>query len=176
MTDQPTPDGTMPTGVKRFVPSLRSRWWTLLLGASLMLNLLIGGIVLGNRFGHGERFVGANMVQLLPRQFLRELPRDRRRELLEEVRQSAGNAREVRQIYATRALQLADVLEQSDPKPTDIAAALDGFSADSQAIVARSATAVRDTIAKLTPDERKTLATALRNRAAATNRGRKSDQ
>lgn len=174
MTDNMKPGrDAPPAGLTRFVPQLHSRWWTAILGASLMLNLLIGGIVFGNRFGHGERFVGANMVQLLPRQFLRELPRERRGELLEAVRQSAGNPREVRQIYARHALQLADVLEKDDPQPADIKAALDGFSSDSQAMVARSATAVRDTIAKLTPAERKALAAALRSRATNTNRGRK---
>ena len=48
----------------RFVPQLSSRWWTALLGLSLMANLLIAGLVLGTRYRGDDRIMGASAVQV----------------------------------------------------------------------------------------------------------------
>ena len=46
--------------LKTYVPSLHSRWWTGLLGLSLMANLLVGGAIIGKAFhgGRGENMAG----------------------------------------------------------------------------------------------------------------------
>jgi hypothetical protein len=74
-------DTTHTTAKHRFgwLPHLRSRWWAVVLGLSLMLNLLVGGIMLGGAFGphRMERLSGASYVQLIPRSFFRQLPKER---------------------------------------------------------------------------------------------------
>ena len=48
------PPVTAESAIRRpWLPQLRSRWWTLLLGVSLMANLLVIGLALG--FGYEGR-------------------------------------------------------------------------------------------------------------------------
>ncbi len=76
-------DGT--TTKSRYWPAQGSRWWSALLIASLALNLFIGGAIATRFFTHGgpQRFIGASYTQLIPRGFFAEMPRDRRRVLLD---------------------------------------------------------------------------------------------
>jgi len=56
MTQQPQmPEERGPSKWTGWLPTLRSRWWTVLLGLSLMLNLAIGGMIAGNFMEHGPR-------------------------------------------------------------------------------------------------------------------------
>jgi hypothetical protein len=91
MTDNPT------RSWYRFVPQLNSRWWTALLGLSLMANLLIAGLVLGTRYRGDDRIMGASAVQVFPRSFLRDMPRERRNELMGIVRRDMRGLRDMRE-------------------------------------------------------------------------------
>ncbi len=153
-------------GFARFIPRLSSRWWTGLLVASLMFNLLVGGIALGRyyTFGPPDRLMGASYVQLIPRNFFRELPRNRRQELMEIVRGNRGDLRELRKASEESAGKLADVLEKDAYTEAEAIAVINAFSTGSESLAAKGGAVVLDIIRKLSPEERKLLAASIRQR------------
>lgn len=156
-------------------PQLRSRWWTLLLGLSLMLNLLIGGVIFGDRLrdGRGDRLMGASYVQLIPRSFFRELSRERRHELMQFVRESHDDLRSLRSQYEGTSLKLAEVLEKDNFTPDELRQTVTAFSTGTESLAARGGDVVVKIIGQLTPEERKLLAQAIRQRDAASKKRRK---
>jgi Spy/CpxP family protein refolding chaperone len=165
MTDAPSTEASI-TGIKRFLPQLRSRWWSALLIGSLMLNLLVGGIAIGNVASHGpsDRLMGASYVQLIPRRFLQEMPRERRRELMEIVRNNRADLRALRKASEDSALKLAEALEKDTYTEADALAVITAFSTGSESLAAKGGSVVLDIIRKLTPEERKQLAASIRER------------
>lgn len=164
MSDQATP--TPRAGIARFLPQLRSRWWAALLVASLMFNLLVGGIALGRYYTYGapDRLMGASYVQLIPRRFFHELPSQRRKELMEIVRGNRADLRELRKASEASAGKLADVLAKDSYAEADVIAVINAFSTGSESLAAKGGTVVLDIIRKLTPEERKLLAASIRER------------
>lgn len=167
---------TTPESVKRqWLPALRSRWWTLLLGLSLMANLLVGGLAIGHFVSGGppERIAGITYIQLIPRSFFRELSFERRREFMKLIRERSKDLRNLRDTANTAPVKLADALELPDFDPAAIQTAVDGFTTGSGSLAASGGGLVMDIIAKLTPEERKLLATAIRERAETADRRKK---
>jgi Heavy-metal resistance len=160
------------SGWSRYVPVLRSRWWTGLLALSLMANLLVGGIALGHRFGpeRGERLMGASAAQLVPRKFFMELPPERRRELLGDVRTNMRDLRGLRDGSSPAVLQIADTLAAEPFDQTRFRQAVDAYATGPDSLSVRGATIINGLIAKLTPEERQQLARAMRDRAAGRKR------
>ena len=156
-----------------WLPQLKSRWWTLLLGLSLMLNLLVVGLVAGQGFDRGPvgRIMGASYVQLIPRRFLSELPRERRKVLMDIVHQRGDELRNLREDSFESPLKLADVLEKEGATAADLKAAIDAFTTGSGSLAASGGAVVNDIVNQLTPDEKRLLAAAIRDRA---NNRRKS--
>jgi Heavy-metal resistance len=150
----------------RFVPQLRSRWWTALLGLSLMANLLVAGLVLGSRYRGDDRIMGANAVQVFPRSFLSSLPRDRRNELMGVVRRDMRGLRDMREGSSEEILKLADALEKDTGDLSLIRPAIAGYATGPDSLAARTVTLVTGVIEKMTPEERKSLASAIRERAS----------
>jgi uncharacterized membrane protein len=151
-----------------WLPQLRSRWWTLLLGLSLMLNLMVGGIVFGDRFGGGraDRLMGASYVQLIPRNFFRQLSHDRRKQLMEIVRESRDDLRGLRSQYEGTSVKLAEVLEKDTFSPEELRQSVSAFSTGTESLAARGGEVVIKIVNQLTPEERKQLAQAIRQRDA----------
>jgi uncharacterized membrane protein len=153
-------------------PSGWSRWWSILLIASLAINLLIGGAVATRFFFRPppERFVGASYAQLVPRRFLGDLDRARRLELLSVLKQYRKDFSDNRKAAMLASAQLADALEAVpyDQKKVDVA--VQGYSATGNQMVASGATAALDFISRLSPDERKMMAQRLRERARVDDR------
>jgi uncharacterized membrane protein len=162
-----------PSGPDRlsFLPRLQSRWWSLVLGLSLMLNLLVGGIVLGGVFGHGrsERLAGISYVQLMPRNFLQQLPRERRATLMQIVRDNREDLRALRKVHDGNSLKLADVLEKETFSIEDVRQAVTAFSTGTESLAARGGEVVVKIVSELSPDERKLLAKAIRDRDSRAN-------
>jgi uncharacterized membrane protein len=152
--------------IKAYVPSLNSRWWTGLLGVSLMVNLLVGGAIIGRAFHdrHGENMGRASFVQLVPRKFIIELPSDRRRELMQFMRDDHQEMKSMRAGFQATALKLADVLDVENFDAANVKAIIDNFTTGSESLAARGGAAVEDLISKLTPMERKQLAAAIRDK------------
>lgn len=171
MTDIPQ------TPLKRpWLPQLRSRWWTLLLGLSLMANFLVLGLAIGFGFDErrAERITGASYIQLIPRDFLHGLSRERRNELMAIVHDRSHELRDLRKTSQASPLKLADALEKAGATDADIKAAIDAFTTGSESLAAGGGTVVMEIVAKLTPEERKLLAASIRERADnADRRGRK---
>lgn len=160
---------------KSWLPQLQSRWWTLLLGLSLMLNLLVGGLIFGDRVAGGrmDRLVGASYVQLIPRSFFRELSRERRHELLQIVRESREDLRGLRSQYEGTSLKLAEVLEKEAFTPDELRQAVSAFSTGTESLAARGGEVVVKIVGQLTTEERKLLAQAIRKRDETGKKRRK---
>ncbi len=160
---------------KSWLPQLQSRWWTLLLGLSLMLNLLVGGVIFGDRVAGGrmDRLVGASYVQLIPRSFFRELSRERRHELLQIVRESREDLRGLRSQYEGTSLKLAEVLEKEAFTPDELRQAVSAFSTGTESLASRGGEVVVKIVSQLTSEERKLLAQAIRKRDETGKKRRK---
>ncbi len=161
---------------RNWLPQLRSRWWTLLLGLSLMINLLVAGLAIGVGFDErrAERLAGASYIQLIPRDFMHRLPRERRVELMGIVHQRSHQLRDLRAMSQSSPLKLADALEKDGATDADIKLAVDAFTTGSESLAAGGGAVVMEIVGKLSPDERKLLAASIRTRAERANR-RKRD-
>lgn len=155
-----------PVKAQSWLPQLRSRWWALVLGLSLMLNLLVGGIIVGGAFGphRAERLAGASYIQLIPRNFFRQLPKDRREALMQIVKNNRDDLKNLRSAYETNSLKLAEALEQENFSLDAVRATVAAFSTGTESLAARGGEVVLHIVEQLTPDERKLLAEAIRNR------------
>ena len=158
-------DGT--TTKSRYWPGQGSRWWSALLIASLALNLLIGAAIATRFFTHGgpQRFIGAGYTQLIPRGFFAEMPRDRRKILLDILRQYRKDFRAEREGTESVAAKLADVLVSEPYDVEKVKLVVGEFATQSGKLAARGGDAALDIIGRLTPEERKILAEAIRDRA-----------
>jgi uncharacterized membrane protein len=161
------------TPVKQsWLPTLKSRWWTAVLGLSLMLNLLVCGILLGGFFGQqrGERLNGISYVQLMPRNFFRNLSGERRKELMQVVRTSREDLRALRVASQANSMKLAEVLEKDAFSIDEVRQTVTAFATGTESLAARGGEVVVQIVEKLTPEERKALAAAIRVRDARAKR------
>ena len=159
-------DGT--TAKSRYWPFEGSRWWSALLIASLALNLFIGG-AMTTRFltrDGPQRFIGASYTQLIPRRFFAEIPSDRRRALLDILRQYRKDFRADREGSEAAAAKLADALVTQPYDVAKVKFVVSEFASQSGKLAARGGDAALDIIALLSPEERKILADAIRDRAS----------
>ena len=148
-------------------PAAPSRWWGVLLVGSLALNLLVGGAV-ATRFIMGpphERFTGASYTQLVPRRFLSDLDQERRRVLLDVLKQYRKDFSEGRKSAKLQSAKLADALEAEPYDVTKVEEAVKAYADGGTAMVAHGATAALDFISRLSPEERRMMAERLRQRA-----------
>lgn len=157
---------------KPWLPHLRSKWWTALLGLSLMLNLLVGGIVIGGFMGHYrmERLAGVSYVQLIPRNFFRDLPKQRRQELMQIVRDNRDSLRDLRSASEGSSLLLADALEQPSFSVDQAQSAVKAFTTGTESLAAKGGDVVMKIVMQLTADERKALAKSIRERESRGNK------
>jgi Heavy-metal resistance len=162
------------TSRRPWLPQLRSRWWTLLLGLSLMVNLLIFGLIAGQGFDRGPvgRIMGASYVQLIPRRFLSDLPHERRKELMAIVKKRGQELRGLRQNSFEAPLKLAEVLEKDNATAEEVKAAIDVFTVGSGSLAASGGAVVNEIVSQLTVAEKKSLAAAIRERATNRNKSR----
>jgi len=165
-------DGT--TTKSRYWPLQGSRWWSALLIASLALNLFIAGAIATRYFTHGgpQRFIGAGYTQLIPRGFFAEMPRDRRKILLDILRQYRKDFRAEREGTESVAAKLADALVTEPYDVEKVKLVVGEFATQSGKLATRGGDAALDIIDRLSPEERKILAGAIRDRASR-NRDRK---
>jgi uncharacterized membrane protein len=160
------------TGTPAAAPRRRINWLVVALVASLAVNLLfIGGGIARWYVGFGpERYARLTQAQLIPRFFFRDLDRSRRMELLGVFRAQDKEIREGRKAVKAQVLELADALDAEPYDPARVKAAVEGFSAKSEALFMTGSTAALAVIDQLTPEERRMMAQHLRNRE---DRGRK---
>ena len=150
----------------RFLPELRSPWWSALLVLSLMVNLLVAGAAIGFRF-HGGRGSGRfleNSDQLLPREFFADLPHERRREFMDMLRGKNDIYRKNRDASDRASLNFADALDQTDFDQAKAKSIVDEVKSGPNSFAFQSEALVIDIVNKLSQDERKSLAAAIRDR------------
>jgi uncharacterized membrane protein len=149
-------------------PQRRWDWLKIALVASLALNLLIGAAV-ATRFIRGqsaERFPLANQIQLIPRKFLGELPKERRREITQVLNRYRKDVRANRDVARAASLKLADALSAEPYSAEQAKAAIANFATQGSTLVSRGGDVALEVLQMLTPEERKQLADAMRERAA----------
>jgi uncharacterized membrane protein len=166
MSDIPS-DGPSPTTAPS--PPIAPRQWPWLkiaLVASLALNLLIGGAV-ASRFAFHERAerLAGPVAQILPRRFLSDLPRERRKELLAVIRSYRDSFRSGREKLREASHGLAAALEAEPYDAAKAFAAVAAIEQAGQSMLADGGRLANDLIGRLTPEERKVLAQRLRDRA-----------
>jgi hypothetical protein len=161
-----TPDVSS-RGWTRYLPPLDTPLWRVLFAASVMVNLLVGGMMLGNRFGPGrfDRVYSPSIIQVVPRHFIQALPRQRRLDLMRDVRPGMDDLRDVREGTSETVLALAAALEQDTLDLGAVRIAVQNFATGPDSSAAKGASVVVGLIDKLTPDERKGMAAAIRDRA-----------
>lgn len=152
----------------RFLPELRSPWWSALLVLSLMVNLLVAGAAIGFRFhgGHGSGRFLENSDQLLPRKFFADLPHERRREFMDMLRGKNDIYRKNRDASDKASLNFADTLDQTDFDQAKAKSIVDEVKSGPNSFAFQSEALVIDIVNKLSQDERKSLAAAIRDRVA----------
>jgi len=148
-------------------PAGRTRRWLMpLLVASLALNLVIVGIGVSGQFrpGHHEQRSSHSSADLMPRAFFRELDDQRRDELVEVFRARKTDWREERRALRDAAAALADALEREPFEPQLAQSAIAGHAGSSHRLIDIGAAVAEELVGKLTPEERRDLAQAIRHR------------
>lgn len=141
-------------------------WLMVALIASLGLNLLVAGAAAA-RWYMGpppERYARLTQAQLIPRLFFRDLDRSRRMELMAVLKADDRQIRDGRRAVKAQVIALADALEAEPYDPARVRAAVEGFTARSEALFLTGSSAALAVIGQLTPEERKMMAQHLRNR------------
>jgi uncharacterized membrane protein len=150
-------------------PGRSWNWLKIALVASLALNVLIGAAVATRyyRGGGAERFPPGGYVQLIPRKFLGELPRERRREVMQIVNRYRKELRTEREETKALTLKLADAIGSDTYSPEQAKTAVLDFTGQGSKLVSRGGDAALEILGMLTPEERKELADAIRQRAGS---------
>lgn len=148
-------------------PTPRTRRWSWLwvvLIASLAINLaIVAAIVAHQAVGphrHGS-ITGPGFTQILPRAFFRELDRDRRNELVGELREHSKEFRELRKRLRENARNVAAALRAEPYDEAAVTKALQVYETGAQSMVVRGRDIAGNFFKRLTPDERKQIATEI---------------
>ena len=152
---------------KSWLPDTSNGLWRFCLLASLMINVIILGILLGQHYRNNpmDRPGAANYMQFVPRRFFAELPRERRRELGEVFRASRVDLEEARLLSIGNAEKVAAELVKPDFDAGHIAALIDSFTTGPDSVAAKGGTVLKDFYAKLSPIERVLLVKAIEDRS-----------
>ena len=146
-----------------------SRGWQVILVVSLAFNVLVGAAVASRYFVKEriERVTGAGYIQLVPRKFLADLPRERRRQLLAVFGEFRDEFRDGRKAARETVAKLADVLEAEPYDAAAVQAVAGEFAQSGRGLIDHGVEAAVQFVGKLTSDERRQLALRIRERAAA---------
>lgn len=144
----------------------RPRWLIPLLVASIAVNLVVVGAVVSGQFWprHDERRGFHRSADLMPRTFFRELDDARREALAEVFRARKPEFREQYRALRGAATALANAIEREPYDPGLAQAAIAEHTERSHRLVDLGATVAGELVPALTPEERKALAAAIRQR------------
>jgi uncharacterized membrane protein len=143
------------------------RWWQALLIASLAINLLIGGAVATRFVMHSppERLVSTRYAQPIPKRVLAEIPRDRRRVMLDILKKYRDGLRSDREASEQVASKLADAITIEAYDVEKVQQVVSEFAGQNGKLAARGGDAAMEILALLSPEERQMLAAAIREGA-----------
>jgi uncharacterized membrane protein len=157
---------------------MKKRRWSWLWAAlvvSLALNLaVIAAIVTHKAKGRGHhRITGPGFTQVLPRAFFRQLDKDRRDELVSELRQHRKEFRGLRQQLRQRAREIAAALRAGPYDAAAVDAALVAYDEASTAMVGRGRIIASEFFTRLTAEERKLMADEIGRKSMSRRKWRK---
>ncbi|MFT3989760.1 periplasmic heavy metal sensor [Aestuariivirga sp.] len=167
MSDTMTQAGAVPPPP----PRKASLWhWVLVISLALNLLLVAAGVT---RFVMGpppmQRMSQGSYLRMIPRHFLFGLDRTRRDQVLDMLKAYKDQFRDGQAAARQAVDKLASTLEAEPYSETDMRAAMDDLDRNGAAQVQLATDATREFILKLTPEERKQLADAMRKRAGKWN-------
>ncbi|WP_108879504.1 periplasmic heavy metal sensor [Anderseniella sp. Alg231-50] len=151
----------------------RWSWLWIALIASLAINLaVVAAIVAHNAVGpHRHRSItGPGFTQILPRAFFRELDRDRRDELVGELRGHRKGFRALRKALREKARDVASALRAEPYDEAEVAKALAVYETEAQTMVGRGRNIAENFFRRLTPDERKQIADQIERKTMSKRR------
>ncbi len=153
---------------KSWLPDTSHGFWRICLLASLMINLVVLGLLLGHRFNRNpmDHAGAANYAQFVPPRFFAELPGDRRKELVGAFRANKQDFDKLRQLSMGNSQKVAVELAKPDFDINSVNTMIDSFTTGPDSVAAKGGTVLKEFYAKLTPDERKLLAKSIGDRAA----------
>jgi len=156
-------------------PARRFNWLAAALIVSLAFNLLVIGAAAARYYAGSapERYQGMGQMQIIPRKFLGEMERERKMELFGVFRDYRPAFRDGRRAMREDILAIAAALEAEPYDGEKLKQAVAQFSGRGAELAATGGEAALALIGKLTPGERKLLATHIRLREDRGRQGRK---
>ena len=149
-----------PAPAKRsWLPDTSHGFWRFCLVASLVLNLVILGLMVGRIWrGNPMAHPPVNYGMFVPHKFFFDIGRERRGELDQPFRDSKLNIDALRDQADANAGKLAEILVKQDFNISDVNAMVDTFTTGPDSVAAKGAQVLKDFFAKLSPEERAVLA------------------
>ncbi|MEO1160480.1 MAG: periplasmic heavy metal sensor [Pseudomonadota bacterium] len=148
-------------------------WLWIALIVSLAINLaVVAAIVAHKTVGpHRHRSItGPGFTQILPRAFFRELDRDRRDELVAELRGHRKGFRALRKSLREKARDVASALRAEPYDEAAVTKALEVYETEAQTMVGRGRNIAENFFKRLTPDERKQIADQIERKTMSKRR------
>ncbi len=139
----------------------RWSWVWIALIASLAINLAVVAAIVAHQAAgpHRHRSItGPGFTQILPRAFFRELDRDRRDELVGELREHRKGFRDLRKTLREKARDVASALRAEPYDEAAVAKALEVYETEAQTMVGRGREIAGNFFMRLTPEERRLMA------------------
>jgi uncharacterized membrane protein len=150
-----------------WLPDTSRGFWRFCLLASLVVNLIVAGLVIGHFWHHGGKpGQQANFQQFVPGRFFAGLDATRRHELGDMLRGSKPEFDTLRQKNGELAAQVATELEKPDYDAAKVGTLIDSFTTGPDSMAAKGASVLKEFYGKLTADERVALAKSIRDRLA----------
>jgi len=154
-----TQTGTLAPPRRSWLPDTSRGLWRFVLVASLILNLVIVGLLVGRVWrGDPMSHPPVNYGMFVPKKFFFDVARDRRSELGQPFRDSKLNFDELHAQADANAGKLAELLVKQDFNIADVNAMIDNFTTGPDSVAAKGSQVLKDFFAKLTPEERALLA------------------
>ena len=151
----------------------RWSWWWVVLIASLAINLAVVAAIVAHKAAgpHRHRSItGPGFTQILPRAFFRELDRDRRDELVGELREHRKGFRELRKSLREKARDVATALRAEPYDEAAVTTALQVYETEAQSMVVRGRGIAENFFKRLTPEERKLIADQIERKTMSKRR------
>ncbi len=151
----------------------RWSWLWIAFIASLAINLAVVAAIVAHMAAGPDRhrsITGPGFTQILPRAFFRELDRDRRDELVGELREHRKGFRNLRKSLREKARDVASTLRADPYDEAAVAKALEVYQAEAQTMVGRGRDIAGNFFKRLTPDERKLIADQIERKTMSKRR------
>ncbi|MEM9471809.1 MAG: periplasmic heavy metal sensor [Pseudomonadota bacterium] len=157
-------------------PAPKARRWSwlwIVLIVSLAINLAIAAAIVAHKTvgPHRHRSItGPGFTQILPRAFFRDLDRDRRDELVGELREHRKGFRALRKSLREKARDVASALRAEPYDEAAVTKALQVYEAEAQTMVGRGRDIAGNFFKRLTPEERKLIADQIERKTMSKRR------